>query len=93
MEKWEFSLAGSFHKRRFRLDDRAGPTNEGIGQEISFPIFARFAFAPSEYMNMGLMAGFAVGGELRSGADGGSKVFKNDYDTAAIFGLQVNLRF
>ena len=93
MEKWEFSLAGSFQKRRFRLDDRAGPTNEGIGQEISFPIFARFAFAPSEYMNMGLMAGFAVGGELRSGADGGSKVFKNDYDTAAIFGLQVNLRF
>ncbi len=94
MEKWEFSLAGSFQKRRFRLDDRPDrETNEGIGQEISFPIFARFAFAPSEYMNMGLMAGFAVGGELRSGADGGSKVFKNDYDTAAIFGLQVNLRF
>jgi hypothetical protein len=93
MEKWEFSLAGSFQKRRFRLDDRAGPTNEGIGQEISFPIFARVAFASSEYFNVGLMAGVAVGGELRSGADGGSKVFKNDYDAAAIIGLQANLRF
>ena len=92
-EKWEFALAGSFQKRRYRLDDRAGPTNEGIGQEISFPIFARATYAPNKNMNFGLMAGVAVGGELRSGADGGSKVFKNDYDPAPIIGLQANFRF
>jgi hypothetical protein len=92
-DKWQFALGGSFQKRRYRLDDRAGPTNEGIGQEISFPIFARVAFAPNQNMNFGLMAGVAVGGELRSGADGGSKVFKNNYDPAPIIGLQANFRF
>jgi hypothetical protein len=92
-DRWEFALGGSFQKRRYRLDDRAGPTNEGIGQEISFPIFARATFAPNEYMNFGLVAGVAVGGELRSGADGGSKVFKNNYDPAPIIGLQANFRF
>jgi hypothetical protein len=92
-DKWEFALGGSFQKRRYRLDDRAGPTNEGIGQEISFPLFVRASFVPNENMNFGLMAGVALGGELRSGADGGSKVFKNDYDPAPIIGLQANFRF
>jgi hypothetical protein len=92
-DTWEFALGGSYQKRRYRLDDRAGPTNEGIGQEISFPIFARAAFAPNQNMNFGLMAGVALGGELRSGADGGSKVFKNDYDPAPIIGVQANFRF
>jgi hypothetical protein len=92
-DKWAFALGGSFQKRRYRLDDRAGPTNEGIGQEISFPLFVRASFVPNENMNFGLMAGVALGGELRSGADGGSKVFKNDYDPAPIIGLQANFRF
>jgi hypothetical protein len=34
-----------------------------------------------------------IAGELRSGADGGSKVFKNDYDPAPIIGLRANFRF
>jgi hypothetical protein len=92
-DKWEFALGGSFQKRRFRLDNRPGPTNEGIGQEMSFPIFVRAAYAPTENVNFGLMAGVALGGELRSGANGGSKVFKNNYDAAPFFGLQANLRF
>ena len=92
-ERWQFALGGSYQTRRYRLDDRAGPTNEGIGQEISFPIFARAAFAPNQNMNFGLMAGVALGGELRSGADGGSKVFKNDYDPAPFIGLQANFWF
>jgi hypothetical protein len=92
-DMWELALGGSFQKRRYRLDDRAGPTNEGIGQEISFPIFARATFTPNEYMNFGLMVGVAVGGELRSGADGGSKVFKNNYDPAPIIGIQANFLF
>jgi hypothetical protein len=92
-EKWQFGVGGSFQKRRFRLDDRAGPTNEGIGQEISFPIFVRASFAPNQNMNFGVMAGIALGGELRSGADGGSKVFKDDYDPAPIIGVQANFLF
>jgi hypothetical protein len=92
-DKWEFALGGSYQKRRYRLDDRAGPTNEGIGQEISFPIFARASVTPTENMNFGFMVGVALGGELRSGSDGGSKVFKNDYDPAPIIGVQANFRF
>ena len=92
-DKWQFALGGSFQKRRYRLDNRAGPTNEGIGQEISFPIFVRAAFAPTEHMSFGVVTGVALGGELRSGADGGSKVFKDDYDPAGFLGLQANFRF
>jgi len=92
-ENWEFALGGSLQKRRYRLDSRAGPTNEGIGQEISFPIFARASFAPNQNMSFGLMAGVALAGEIRSGADGGSKVFKNDYDPAPFVGVRANFRF
>ena len=92
-DHWEFAFGGSAQKRRFRLDNRAGSTNEGIGQEISFPLFARVSYAPNQNMNFGIMAGVALAGELRSGQDGGSKVFKNDYDPAPIIGVQANIRF
>ena len=92
-DKWQFALGGSFQKRRYRLDDRAGPTDEGIGQEISFPLYVRASFVPSKNMNFGLMAGVALGGELRSEMDGGTKVFEDDYDPAPIIGLQANFLF
>ena len=92
-ERWQFGLGGSFQTRRYRLDDRPGPTNEGIGQEISFPIFVRASFAPNKNMNFGVMTGVSLGGELRSGADGGSKVFKDDYDPAPFIGLRANFLF
>ncbi len=90
---WEIALGGSYQSRRYRLDEHSGPTNEGIGQETSFPIYARVGWVPNANVSLGLTAGVTVGGEIRSGGESGGKVFKEDYDPAPMVGLQANFRF
>jgi hypothetical protein len=93
-EKWNFGFGGSYQSRRFRLDSDSGqPTSKGIGSETSFPVFARVGFMPTENINLSATAGVALGGEIRSGTDGGRKIFKDDYDATPIVGLQANFRF
>lgn len=90
---WMFAVGGCYQKRRFRLDDRIGPINEGIGQEQGFPVFARVGYAPTEKINLGFTLGTALGSEIRSEQNGGTRIFDKDYDPALILGLQANFRF
>ena len=90
---WAFAVGGSFQKRRYRLDDRSGPIDEGIGQEQSFPIFVRVGYAATEKLNLGLTLGTTLGGEIRSEQNGGSRIFDKDYDPALNLGLRVSYRF
>jgi hypothetical protein len=93
-DSWMFAVGGCYQKRRYRLDDdRVGPINEGIGQEQSFPVFARVAYLPTAKTNLGFTIGTALGGEIRSEQNGGSRIFDKDYDPALILGLQANIRF
>jgi hypothetical protein len=93
-EQWQFGFGGSFQNRRFRLESDSGqPTSKGIGQETSFPVYVRTAYAPNKDMDFGVMAGVSLGGEIRSGTEGGRKIFKQDYDAAPILGLNANFRF
>jgi len=90
---WEFALGGSFQKRRYRLDDRSGPIDDGIGQEQSFPIFARVGYAPIEKLDIGFTLGAALGGKIRSEQNGGARIFERSYDPALILGLQAAYQF
>jgi len=90
---WRFAVGGSFQKRRYRLDDRLGPIDEGIGQEQSFPVFFRVGYLPTPKVNLALMVGTALGGEIRSEQNGGARIFERDYDPALILGLQAGFRF
>jgi hypothetical protein len=92
-EHWQFGFGGSYQTRRYRLDSRSGPTNKGIGQEQSFPVYARAAYAPNKNVSFGAMAGVALGGQIRSGTSGGNKVFKEDYKAAPIVGLNAAFQF
>ncbi len=90
---WQFALGGSFQKRRYRLDDRRGPIDEGIGQEQSFPIFVRAGISPTPKMDLSFMIGTALGGKIRSEQNGGARIFERNYDPALILGLNAGFRF
>ena len=92
-DNWEIAMGGSYQSRRYRLDERSGPTNEGIGQETSFPIYARAGWSPNKNVSLGVTVGVTVGGEIRSGRESGSRIFKEDYDPAPMAGLQASFRF
>jgi hypothetical protein len=92
-DKWEVAMGGSYQSRRYRLDERSGSTNEGIGQETSFPIYVRAGWSPNENVSLGVTAGVTVGGEIRSGDESGRRVFKENYNAAPMAGLQASFRF
>jgi hypothetical protein len=92
-DEWQFGFGGSYQKRRYRLDGRSGLSSKGIGEETSFPVFARANWMATENLSIGGMAGVSLGGEIRSGTKGGNKIFKEDYDPAPFVGLQVGYQF
>jgi len=93
-EHWSFGFGGSFQTRRFRLEEHENsPADEGIGEERSFPVFGRVGYAPNKNLSFGVTAGAALGGEIRSGTEGGTKISKEDYDAAPILGLNIRYLF
>ncbi len=98
-DKWSFAFGGSYQVRRFRLDSDSPSVppflsaNKGIGQETSFPVFARVGFQATDSLRLEGTAGIALGGEIRSGRQGGGKILKEDYKAAPILGMNVKYFF
>ena len=98
-DKWSFGFGGAYQTRRFRLDSDSGgfgppfSASKGIGQESSFPVFVRVGFKATDSLSLGAVAGVALGGEIRSGREGGGKIFKEDYKSAPILGANLSYRF
>lgn len=91
----QLAFGGSYQTRRYRLDSRSigSPESKGIGEERSFPIFARASWLPNDNVSLGITGGVAVGGQIRSGTKSGTKILKEDYDPAPFVGVQVGFRF
>ena len=91
-DTWDFGFGASYQKRRYRLDT-SGPGKGNVGEETAVPVYVRIGYRPSPASLLELTAGAAFGGEIRVGDSGGSKLFKEDYDPAAIIGLRGQIRF
>ena len=102
-DKMKIALAGSYQVRRYRLDSRNDHANrvsgsgrgssKGVGQETSFPIFARFSYKPTTMSGIDLFAGFATGGNVRVEDKAGHKLKDDDYKTAGILGAKFTYMF
>jgi hypothetical protein len=104
-DEWEIGFGASFQKRRFRLDDHTNnarrPTSsvaprtnhDGVGQETSFPIYARARWSPSKTAFLDFYGGIAAGGGVRIEKEHGGKIKSTSYDPAPIFGIRGQLLF
>ena len=73
--------------------DPIGRSVDGVGQDRSFPIYARIGFRPTRSMGLEIFGGVALGGELIVEEEGGDQIQTEEYDPAPIFGLRGHIRF
>jgi len=91
----------AFQSRQFRLRDRArvahpnrNRTDEGgIGSESEIPIFANLKWRPTKRTVIDLLAGVAVGGNLRVEDADGNRIKDHDYDPAPFVGMKAQIVF
>jgi hypothetical protein len=93
-EAIELSVGGTYEKRRFRLDD-GGLRTSWIGEETSFPIYAKLGWHPDENITLALTGSVAFAGQVRMGNGNGTKLPNGlkDYDPAPGVGFQAQFRF
>jgi hypothetical protein len=90
--QWTLSVGGRYERLRFRLDD-SGPAPEGIGEDRAFPLFAGVSYRFNPMIQVSLLGGTELGGELSLEDRDGNLVRKTDHDAAAFIGGALSLRF
>jgi len=91
-ESFEMALGAAYQRRRFRLDTHKTVKN-GVGQETTAPIYARFGYKPTEGMLLDLYAGVNVAGRVRTARKGGGKLRNADYDPTPMLGATFKYLF
>jgi len=91
-DDWSFGLTGRFENVEFRLDDK-GPEPGGIGRDHSMPLVFSARLMPNDKLNLTVLAGLAVNGELKLKNSDGDTVEETNYDPALLFGAAFEYRF
>jgi len=89
---WQLSFGGAYHQSRFRING-SGPTTDGIGQERALTLTAAATWSPNKTFSATGFVGLATAGKLRLEDSGGNEIADNDYDTAAILGVNAKINF
>ncbi|MBN1827891.1 MAG: hypothetical protein JW884_01930 [Deltaproteobacteria bacterium] len=88
-DHWEAAIGGGYRSSRFRLDQN-GPTRGGIGENRSWPVYARITGKLGSVIHIDLYGGADFSGEMKLQDANGNDIRSLDYNTAPILGL--NLR-
>lgn len=97
-----YEIAGGvqYQRRRFRLDDDSKGPRDGVGQESSAPVYAKFTYKMSKEANLELFGGVSLAGELKIEDRNGHgnqlpAAFDNkqEFDPAPILGTRLNFLF
>ena len=91
-DRWSAAIGGRYEKLRFRLDSSDG-NPDGIGEDLSFPLFASVTHRFSPKSSVSLIGGVELGGELRQEDEKGNRIASENYDPAPFLGLTFGLRF
>lgn len=89
---WSFGLGARYEKRRFRLDDEDAAPG-GIGMDKAVPVALTATWKPAPRVELNLLAGAELGGNLRVETDSGRRLVSEDYDTAAFAGAVLSMKF
>ena len=88
-ENWEVATGGGRRSSRFRLD-KEGSTPDGIGENSSWPIYARISRKLGSVLHLDLYGGAAFNGRMKLQDSSGNDISLVDYRTTPLLG--VNLR-
>lgn len=91
-KSWEAGLGGGYRSSRFRLD-KDGPVPNGIGENDSWPVYARLSRKFGQKLNIDLYGGAAFGGKLRLEDSSGHEISSVSYNTAPLVGLALTSSF
>lgn len=91
-EVWSVAAGLQYHEKRFRLSDDAR-VRDGVGEDSSWPIFAKLTWQVCPNGALELVGGVAVAGELRLENRDGKTIRREDYDPAPLVGLRALLTF
>ncbi len=89
---WEAAVAGGYRTERFRLDEHGSIPN-GIGQNQSWPFFARLSRKFGSHVRADLYGGAAFSGKLRLENSHGHKIDQVSYNTAPLAGLSLSMAY
>ncbi|MFH1982292.1 MAG: TonB-dependent receptor [Pseudomonadota bacterium] len=90
--QWVLSLGGRYERLRFRLN-KQGPEPEGVGEDRSFPLFGGITYRFNPSLQVSLLGGTELAGELLLEDRDGNLIRKTDYDPAGFVGGAISLRF
>jgi len=90
----DFTIAagGAYRSARFRLDDH-GPVSDGVGEDKSFPLWARFSAKLGKAGTLGLYGGAMVGGKMTIEDSRGHEISDESYDASPFLAATVSFKF
>ncbi len=90
----DFTIAGggAYRSTRFRLDE-LGPVSNGVGEDRSFPLWARFSAKLGKAGTLGIYGGAMVGGKMTIEDRSGQKISDERYDASPFLSATISFKF
>lgn len=90
----DFTIAAgsAYRAARFRLDDH-GPASNGVGEDKSFPLWARFSAKLGKALTVGIYGGAMVGGKMTIEDSRGHEISDESYDASPFFAATISYKF
>lgn len=90
----DFTIAtgGAYRSTRFRLDEH-NPVSNGVGEDRSFPLWARFTAKIGKAGTVGMYGGAMVGGKMTVEDSRGHKISDERYDASPFLAATISLKF
>lgn len=91
-DAWSLSLGARYESLRFRLDN-TGIARGGVGEDSSVPVVLGARYAPYPGLSLDAFVGAELNGSLTLEDAGGTRISRQDYDTAPVAGFTFRLAF
>ena len=91
-ENWELAAGGGHRSSRFRLD-KNGSTPGGIGENRSWPVYARLSRKLGSALHLDLYGGAAFAGRMKLQDSSGRDINSIDYNTTPLVGFNLRVGF
>jgi len=86
------AAGGAYRSARFRLDNH-GPVPNGVGEDMSFPLWARFSIKVGKAGTLNFFGGVMVGGKMLVEDSRGRELSDERYDASPFLSATASMKF
>ena len=86
------AAGGAYRSTRFRLED-SGPVPDGVGEDKSFPLWARFSAKVGKAGTLSFFGGAMVGGKMLVEDSRGHELSDEHYDASPFLAATISFKF